>query len=100
MKRFLLIAACLLLAGHASAQSAGEKSGVNSTLGISPTTPDFVKEAAISDMFEIESSKLATERADGAAKKFASQGGSRPHENLDRIKGDGSAGRADPVCPR
>jgi putative membrane protein len=73
MKRFLLIAACLLLAGHASAQSAGEKSGVNSTLGISPTTPDFVKEAAISDMFEIESSKLAAARADGSAKKFASE---------------------------
>jgi putative membrane protein len=26
------------------AQSVGEKTGVNSTLGIAPTTPDFVKE--------------------------------------------------------
>ena len=52
MNKLLLIAACcLLLAGPASAQSVGEQTGVNSTLGISPTTPDFVKEAAISDMF-------------------------------------------------
>ena len=74
MNKLLLIAAsCLLLAGPASAQSVGEQTGVNSTLGISPTTPDFVKEAAISDMFEIETSKLAVDRADGASKTFASQ---------------------------
>jgi putative membrane protein len=73
MKRFLLIAACLLVAGPASAQSAAEKTGVNSTLGVSPTTPDFVKQAAISDMFEIESSKLAADQTGGAAKIFANQ---------------------------
>jgi putative membrane protein len=31
-------------------------------LGVSPSTPDFVKEVAISDMFEIESSKLAQQK--------------------------------------
>ena len=59
MNRFVIAFACVLLAGPALAQSAGEKTGVNSVLGISPTTPDFVKEVATSDMFEIQSSKLA-----------------------------------------
>ena len=52
-------AAVLALNAPAFAQSAAEKTGVNSTLGIAPKTEDFVKEVAISDMFEIESSKLA-----------------------------------------
>jgi putative membrane protein len=64
---------CLLIAGPALAQSAGEKTGVNSALGISPTTPDFVKEVVTSDMFEIESSKLAQDKGNAAEKKFASQ---------------------------
>jgi putative membrane protein len=51
--------AALQLTAPAFAQSAGEKTGVNSTLGISPTTADFVKEVAISDMFELQSNKLA-----------------------------------------
>jgi putative membrane protein len=65
--------ACLLLAGPALAQSAGEKTGVNSALGISPTTADFVKEVAISDMFEIASNKLGQEKGNAAEKSFASQ---------------------------
>jgi putative membrane protein len=65
--------ACLLLAGPALAQSAGEKTGVNSALGISPTTTDFVKEVAISDMFEIASNKLGQEKGNAAEKSFASQ---------------------------
>jgi putative membrane protein len=52
----------MLLAGAAFAQSAAEKTRVNSTLGISPTTADFVKEVAISDMFEIDSNKLAQDK--------------------------------------
>ncbi len=64
---------CLLLAGPASAQSLGEKTGVNSALDIAPTTADFVKEVAISDMFEIQSSKLAEDKGNAAEKSFASQ---------------------------
>jgi putative membrane protein len=45
-----------------AAQSAGEKTGVNSTLGITPKTADFIKEAATSDMLEIDSSKLAQQK--------------------------------------
>jgi putative membrane protein len=62
MKRSIILLSGLLLAAPALAQSAGEKSGVNSALGISPTTADFVKEVAISDRFEIESNKLAQEK--------------------------------------
>src|SRR3954468_13430048 len=72
MKRALVALGCLLLAGPALAQSAGEKTGVNSALGIAPSTPDFVKEVAISDMFELESNKLATEKGNAAEKTFAS----------------------------
>jgi putative membrane protein len=73
-KTIIIIAACALMAGPAAAQSVGEKSGINSVLGITPSTPDFVKEVAISDLFEIESSKLAAQRAsDEATKSFASK---------------------------
>jgi putative membrane protein len=56
MKRLLLALGCVLLAAPALAQSVGEKTGVNSVLGIAPSTTDFIKEAAISDMFELQSS--------------------------------------------
>jgi putative membrane protein len=75
MKKFLLLAAAasiVTLSAPAFAQSAAEKTGVNSTLGIAPKTEDFVKEVAISDMFEIESSKLAQTKANGPSKDFAS----------------------------
>lgn len=73
MKRSIIVMACLLLAGPALAQSAGEKTGVNSVLGISPSTADFVKEVAISDMFEIQSNKLGQEKGNAAEKTFAAQ---------------------------
>ncbi len=59
------------LAGAAAAESRTEKTGVNSALGVSPTTADFVKEVAISDMFEIQSSRLAKDKAKGAIPAFA-----------------------------
>lgn len=73
MKRTMIALACLLAAGPALAQSAGEKTGVNSTLGISPSTADFVKEVAVSDLFELESSKLANDKGTAPEKAFASQ---------------------------
>jgi putative membrane protein len=71
MKRAVIVLGCVLLASPALAQSAGEKTGVNSMLGIAPSTADFVKEAAISDMFEIESSKLAEQKGNAQEKSFA-----------------------------
>jgi putative membrane protein len=63
--------ALVLLATPAMAQSVGEKTGVNSALGVSPTTADFVKEAALSDMFEIQSSQLAQQQGNATEKPFA-----------------------------
>ena len=73
IRRTTIAAACILLATPALAQSVGEKSGINSALGVSPSTADFVKEVAISDMFEIEASKLAQQKGNAAEKTFASQ---------------------------
>src|SRR5437762_5895417 len=73
MKSSVIMLGCALLAGPAFAQSAGEKTGVNSALGISPSTADFVKEVAISDTFEIESNKLAQSKGNAPEKTFASQ---------------------------
>lgn len=67
----LALALMVLTAAAANAQTLPEKSGVNSALGIAPKTADFVKEAAVSDMFEISSSKLAVERGGGDIKPFA-----------------------------
>jgi putative membrane protein len=53
------------------APSVPERTGVNSTLGVAPSTQDFVTQAAISDMAEIESSKLAVAKGDAKDKAFA-----------------------------
>jgi putative membrane protein len=63
--------ALVLLGTPAMAQSVGEKTGINSTLGITPKSEDFVKQAAISDLFEIQSSQIAQERGNADQKAFA-----------------------------
>jgi len=75
MKRRLIFVAlsALLLSTAAFAQSTGEKTGVNSMLGIAPKTADFIKEAAMSDMLEIDSAKLAEQKGNAAEKTFAAQ---------------------------
>src|SRR6201746_2760011 len=75
MKRTLatLAFASVLLSSAAYAHSVGEKTGVNSTLGVAPKTESFIKEAAMSDMLEIESSKIAQDQGDAEEKTFAGQ---------------------------
>jgi putative membrane protein len=75
MKKSILVTAVAvaLMSTSAMAQSVGEKTGVNSTLGISPTTADFVKEAAMSDMLEIAAGKIAQDKGNAEEKKFAGQ---------------------------
>ena len=75
MKRSLAIVtlSTVLFSSAAFAQSVGEKTGVNSALGIAPKTEDFIKEAATSDMLEIEASKLAEQKGNADEKKFAAQ---------------------------
>jgi len=72
-RRSVVALACLLLAGPVLAESLGEKTGVNAALDIAPTTADFVTEAAISDLFEIDSSKLAQDKGNAPEKSFAAQ---------------------------
>jgi putative membrane protein len=72
-KTLALAAAAVMLATPVLAQSTTEKTGVNSLFGVAPSTQDFVTEAGQSDMFEIESSKLALGKSDEATKKFAQQ---------------------------
>src|ERR1700679_1828113 len=71
MRNFALVAACSLLATAAFAETVGEKTGINSTLGIAPTTKDFVREAAIGDMLEIQWSRAAAAMLTGAEKGIA-----------------------------
>jgi putative membrane protein len=96
MRKYAVFAACAFLAGPALAQSLGEKTGINAALGISPKTPDFVKQVAISDMFEIESSKLAVQRADGPTKDFANQMITAHTKTSDELK---QAVASDPNTP-
>jgi putative membrane protein len=71
MIRLVACGMCLLMATPVMAQSVGEKTGVNAVVGIAPTTQDFVAEAAQSDMFEIQSSRMALNSADALTKDFA-----------------------------
>ena len=72
MKRVILtVALGTALSSAAFAQSVGEKTGVNSVLGVAPKTEDFIKEAAMSDMLEIEAAKIAQQKGSADDKKFA-----------------------------
>src|ERR1700712_5503391 len=99
MKRSIIAIACVVLASPALAQSAGEKTGVNSTLGISPTTADFVKEVAISDMFEIQSNTLARDKGNAAEKTFASQMVTDHTKTSTELKGLVSSGKVKAELP-
>jgi putative membrane protein len=99
MRRTMIATACLLVAAPAFAQSVGEKTGVNSALGVSPSTPDFVKEVAISDMFEIEASKLAQQKGNAAEKTFASQMVTDHTKTSTELKGLVSSGKVKAELP-
>jgi putative membrane protein len=70
-KAILAFAVFAALSTPSFAQSVGEKTGVNSALGIAPKTEDFIKQAAISDMTEIEAAKIAQSKGNADEKKFA-----------------------------
>jgi putative membrane protein len=74
MRKFILSAALVTaLSSTAFAQSVGEQTGVNSALGIAPKTADFIKEAATSDMLEIDAAKIAQQKGNADEKQFAQQ---------------------------
>lgn len=74
MTRALQIGAFLLLSVIvADAQSFFERTGVNSFLGISPSTQDFISEVVRAEMFEISLSKLAEQIGGPKTKLFAAR---------------------------
>jgi len=99
MRRTMIALACLLIATPALAQSVGEKTGVNSVLGVSPSTADFVKQVAISDMFEIEASKLAQQKGNATEKTFASQMVTDHTKTSTELKGLVSGGKVKAELP-
>ena len=68
-----IAAVLLVVATSAHGQSLFERAGVNALFGISPSTQDFVTQVVVSEMFEIELSKLAEQRGNEKMKLFASQ---------------------------
>lgn len=100
MKNAIALAGlALLFASPVLAQSAAEKTGVNSVLGVAPKSEDFVAEAATSDMFEIASSKLALERSDAATKTFAQQMIADHEKTTGELKGLVSSSRVQATIP-
>ena len=99
MKYLVPCLALALLATPAMAQSLGEKTGINSTLGITPATEDFVKQVAISDMFEIQSSELAQERGDAADKSFAATMIKDHQKTTSELKSMASSGELKATLP-
>src|SRR4051812_40224958 len=99
MRRTFIVIACILLATPGLAQSVGEKTGANSLLGVAPSTVDFVKQVAISDMFEIESNKLAQEKGNAPEKTFASQMVTDHTKTSTELKGLVSSGKVKAEVP-
>ncbi|ACS60378.1 MULTISPECIES: DUF4142 domain-containing protein [Rhizobium] len=99
MKKIIIASLAISLAGPVLAQSAAEKSGVNSLIGVAPKTEDFVQEAATSDMFEIESSRLALDRGDAATKTFAQQMVTDHEKTSSELKALISAGKVKAQLP-
>src|ERR1700744_3452350 len=80
MRSLLIATTCLMLSSSVFAQSVtdkakdlGEKTGVNSVVGVSPTTATFVTKVAVSDMFEIKESQMAVDKTTGPTKDFATK---------------------------
>jgi putative membrane protein len=99
MRRAVIASVCLLIAAPALAQSVGEKTGVNSALGVSPSTADFVKQVAISDMFELESNRLAQQKGNATEKTFASQMVTDHTKTSTELKGMVSGGKVKAELP-
>src|ERR1700733_14029125 len=75
MKRSLavIVLGPMFLSTAALAQPTGEKTGRNSALVLARKTEDFIKEAAMSDMLEIEAAKIAQQKGNATEKTFAAQ---------------------------
>jgi putative membrane protein len=100
MYRYVILAIGLLFAVPLHAQGIGERSGLNSALGISPSTQDFVTQAAMSDMLEIESGKLAEQNAaDPKTKQFGQQLVRDHQKTTDELKALVNGGKVTATLP-
>ncbi len=68
---FAIVAATIMMNTSLSAQSLSERWGLNSLLGISPSTQDFVNQVALNEMLELELSRLADQLAGQKIRNFA-----------------------------
>lgn len=74
LQRILLAAVLTLgLSAASYGQSFSERTGINTLLGISPSTQDFVSQVALGEMFELELARVANERGSEKIKAFAEQ---------------------------
>ncbi len=76
MAFFRILLTAILVAGFPAAvlsQSLSERMGINSFLGLSPSTQDFVSQVTLNEMFEMELGRLANERGSEKIKAFAEQ---------------------------
>lgn len=94
-----LVVSSTSMMAAAQTPSVPERTGVNSTLGVSPSTQDFVTKAAISDMAEIESSKLAVTKSEGKTKAFAEKMIKDHTETSTELKGLVTAGKVKANLP-
>jgi putative membrane protein len=69
MRKTGLLLAATLVASPAYAQTV--EYGDPGSRSVALTTPEFIKEAAQNDLFEVESSKLAVGKTQGLVKEFA-----------------------------
>jgi putative membrane protein len=89
----------MLFSTAAIAESVGEKTGVNSVLGVAPKTSDFVTEAAESDMTEIAAAKIALQKGDAEEKQFADQMMRDHSQTSEELKGMVSSGGVEAALP-
>ena len=68
-------------------------------LGVSPSTPDFVQQVAISDMFEIESNRLGQQKGNAEQKAFAAQMIADHTKTSTELKGLVSGGKVKAELP-
>ena len=89
----------LTSANPVAAELIGEKTGINSALDIAPSTADFVKEVATSDIFELAASQLAQDMGNAPEKAFASQMIADHTQTSKELKGLVASGKVEVELP-
>jgi putative membrane protein len=67
----VVLSAVVAIAAHA--HSFSERTGINSLLGISPSTEDFISQVVLGEIFQLELVKLAEQRGNPKTKLLAAE---------------------------